>query len=487
MIMPKSMPPILNPLLLASLGLALCQALLVPVAHAYTIDGSKWPGAETEFYVSLSGSSATGVPWQTAFEQAMEAWNTQTNFNFVLRREFRHPCANDTVNSVEFTADVCGSQFGDNTLAVTLRAWHSEILGPPRLVKADIVINSNKSFDVYNGSPIQPGKIFTSVDFRRVALHELGHALGLDHTTVSPAIMQATINNNDQLRQDDIDGVNALYGGLTACAIEPLLFGATTDALASGDCTVDKLTVGGSDDSFIDVRRLVLTAPSTITVDMKSDTLDSVLLLADARLRFLAMDDNGGGGCNARLTQQLNAGTYYLLSNTYDQASTCAGIVGPYRLEVSHQSTGAQGLGAVVSLQGNHANAQFSGGITANNGLNFGNRFRPQDSLDINASIGIDGVHQGLAGFLVVAVLIDGQLSLMNESGALVPYNGGPLVVAAQRILGSTESIEIARDLVPAQLGIQALTADFLVGYGLSSNPAEVYYHQTPLNLVIAP
>ncbi|MEX2130898.1 MAG: matrixin family metalloprotease, partial [Pseudohongiellaceae bacterium] len=428
--------------------------------------------------------------WQTAFVEAMEAWNSQTLFNFVLRNEYRHPCANDLVNGVDFTADVCGNQFGDNTLAVTLRAWETEILGPPKLVNSDIVFNNNQPFDVYNGSPFQAGLNFNGVDFRRVALHELGHALGLDHSIASSAIMRATINNNDRLRPDDIDGANTLYGGLFACAIQPLLFGIATDALQAGDCTVQQLTVGGNDDSFIDVRRLVLSSTATITVDMKSDTLDSVLLLADAGLRFLTLDDNSGGGCNARLTRQLAAGTYYILSNTYDDAAdACANTLGPYVLEVSFESAGTQGLGAALSLQGGMSNAQFSGGITASNGLSYGNHFGPNDSLDINATIAIDPLHQGLAGFLVVAVLIDDDLLLMDETGTLVSYAGdtAPIVRAASRILGAVEALEIARDLVPAELGIQSIEADFLVGYGLDSNPGEVYYHQNPLNLVISP
>jgi len=477
-----------------ALAISVLFFLSASPVYPYKIDGSKWPGGKTEFYVSLSGTSGTGVTWQTAFVEAMEAWNSQTLFNFVLRNEYRHPCANNLVNSVDFTVDVCGSVFGINTLAVTLRSWETEILGPPKLVRGDIVINSGISFDVYDGSPVQPGMTFNSIDFRRVALHELGHVMGLDHSTVNPAIMQAIINNNDRLRPDDIDGANKLYGGLSECAIQPLLFGISTDALQAGDCTVRQLTVGGTDDSFIDVRRLVLASAATITVEMKSDTLDSVLLLADAGLRFIGLDDNGGGGCNARLSRQLAAGTYYILSNTYDDVThACASTVGPYVLEVSYVSSGTQGLGAALSLQGGTSNAQFSGGISASNGISYGNHFHPNDSLDINASIAIDPAHQGQAGFLVVAVSIDGSLLLMNELGQFMPFSGGPsggsapIIHAANRVLGAVETLEIARDLVPAQLGIQSIEANFVVGYGLDSNPGEIYYHQNPLNLVISP
>ena len=46
-----------------------------------------------------------------------------------------------------------------------------------------------------------------------VAIHEIGHLLGLRHSNVRNAIMFAFYDDNvDSLRQDDIDGVQALYG-----------------------------------------------------------------------------------------------------------------------------------------------------------------------------------------------------------------------------------------------------------------------------------
>lgn len=59
-------------------------------------------------------------------------------------------------------------------------------------------------------TPVSPG----SYDYTQTAIHEIGHALGLDHSPVPTAIMYATTGDGDQphdLDADDIAGIRALY------------------------------------------------------------------------------------------------------------------------------------------------------------------------------------------------------------------------------------------------------------------------------------
>jgi len=67
----------------------------------------------------------------------------------------------------------------------------------------DVTFNSNLTWSPYGGSG--------GVDFHAVALHEIGHILGLGHVNDVTEIMNPTIYA-DELGDGDIDGAQYLYG-----------------------------------------------------------------------------------------------------------------------------------------------------------------------------------------------------------------------------------------------------------------------------------
>ena len=148
----------------------------------------------------------------------MGRWNAATNFEFRIRREtFESPCdglptrtsEGDFENGVGFVSDVCGDAFGENVLGVCTW-WHNQGI----TIQSNIHFNSAYSWNVYD-DPHNSGKWKGVMDFRRVAVHELGHAIGLGHEDDVPAVMatfQRVGNTIVAPQADDIAGVAELYG-----------------------------------------------------------------------------------------------------------------------------------------------------------------------------------------------------------------------------------------------------------------------------------
>ena len=186
---------------------ALVLLLAQVVGHSWDRTGYRWYASSVPVHMRLITSS----PWTNAARDALRAWNSagaRFQFSWGQYSSGSENCSgSNSRNDVIWSYTAC-RPWEDNTVA---RAHYWFIKGTDRLLDADVIFNLNKSWDIYYGR-----RRSGAVDFRRVAIHEFGHVLGLDHPDDigqrRTAVMNSKVSDTDRLQSDDIDGIRAIYG-----------------------------------------------------------------------------------------------------------------------------------------------------------------------------------------------------------------------------------------------------------------------------------
>ncbi len=180
-----------------------------------------WKSNETTLFLGLGCPSSPLTQWGPCWDDAAEAaaaeWNgAGARFQFRTERRSVDPCGTDSGrNTVVFADTVCGTAFGSETLALTSYLWNSSI-DVSALTQTQVFFNTAPTWSTYTGSLQSDNFGQRIVDFYRVALHEFGHVLSLDHPddagqSVS-AIMNSRVSDLYQLQTDDINGIRHIYG-----------------------------------------------------------------------------------------------------------------------------------------------------------------------------------------------------------------------------------------------------------------------------------
>ena len=175
-------------------------------------------------------------------------------------------------------------------------------------------------------------------NFLWIAVHEIGHALGLGHSSERDSIMYARRNpQTTSLHSDDINGIQALFGarsGPRPRPVPPQWPPETPINLGNLTSLSSFRTRTGtvhptSDD--IDLYRFTLTNTRTIRIELRNLSADADLYLHDASGNRIAGSTLSGTAVDS-IVRSLGAGTYYIRVDAH-----AGGTIG-YQLRYGNES-----------------------------------------------------------------------------------------------------------------------------------------------------
>ncbi len=204
---------------LLRLALFACGAILLAAElYGYALEGKSWSkGTVITMQMEMGAAGHTlqdgSTTWDDAVVPAIYEWNANmlnVQINPVMNSS-KPISSGDGINSTSFSDTIFGETFPSGVLAVT---YYTSQGG--QMAEADVLFNKAALFDSYRGDLQFNSQGKCVCDIQRVYLHELGHALGLDHPddhgqTVN-AIMNSVVSNLFHLQSDDLAGIHSLYG-----------------------------------------------------------------------------------------------------------------------------------------------------------------------------------------------------------------------------------------------------------------------------------
>lgn len=171
------------------------------ISPNFTPVGSTWNRRILTYFFQNGTTDIAGDGGRGVVRQAFPFWSAHTDLAFL------EVC---NANDADIVISWAAGNHGDINFDAAGGFLAHAFFPPPQggVLAGDIHFDEAETWvDQIRNNDAQP------IDLLTIAIHELGHVLGLDHSSVPGAIMQAAYTESHRfLNFDDIAGIQSLYG-----------------------------------------------------------------------------------------------------------------------------------------------------------------------------------------------------------------------------------------------------------------------------------